>query len=483
MENKSDSKIIMTVFLVGAFFMILNETLLNIALQELMHYFDISRTTVQWMASGFMMIMGIVSPLSALMIQWFTTRRLFLGLLMIFIVGSFVAGFAVNFPMLLTGRMIQAVGTGLMIPLIMNAMLLLFDESVRGRVMGTFGLIIMFAPAIGPTLSGIIVDYLGWRWLFFIVIPFMLFTFVFGFIFLKNVGEVTRPKIDVLSIILSTVGITGLVFSVSKVSSVDGGVLNWEIAVPLIIGLISTVAFIRRQFILEEPILDFRVLYYHNFRKGMIIFVIVMMSMFASEIVMPMYLQGPMAFSAKVAGLILLPGALLNGFLSPFMGGLFDKFGARKMVIPGLFLLLAVAIFYTTIHPGIPVYVFVIAYMVLMVGIASIMMPASTNGLNALPQDKYPHGTAIFNVLQPIAGATGIAVFVGIVSGVQNNEISKHEHVTQAVRDKAMTMGMHSAYIFAIVLIVIGIFFAFRLTNASKEKKLQEAASQAPQHE
>ncbi|EJG5085499.1 DHA2 family efflux MFS transporter permease subunit, partial [Staphylococcus pseudintermedius] len=348
MENKSYSKIIMTVFLIGAFFMILNETLLNIALQELMHYFDISRTTVQWMASGFMMVMGIVSPLSALIIQWFTTRRLFLGLLVIFTTGSFVAGFAVNFPMLLTGRMIQAMGTGLMIPLIMNAMLLLFDESVRGRVMGTFGLIIMFAPALGPTLSGVIVDYLGWRWLFFSVIPFMLFTFVFAFIFLKNVGEVTRPKIDVLSIILSTVGITGLIFSVSKVSSVAGGLLNWQIAVPLVIGLISIIAFIRRQFILEEPILDFRVLHYHNFRKGMIIFVIVMMSMFASEIVMPMYLQGPMGFSAKVAGLILLPGALLNGLLSPFMGGLFDKFGPRKMVIPGLFLLLVVAIFYTT---------------------------------------------------------------------------------------------------------------------------------------
>lgn len=479
MENKSYSKIIMTVFLIGAFFMILNETLLNIALQELMHYFDISRTTVQWMASGFMMVMGIVSPLSALIIQWFTTRRLFLGLLVIFTTGSFVAGFAVNFPMLLTGRMIQAMGTGLMIPLIMNAMLLLFDESVRGRVMGTFGLIIMFAPALGPTLSGVIVDYLGWRWLFFSVIPFMLFTFVFAFIFLKNVGEVTRPKIDVLSIIFSTVGITGLIFSVSKVSSVAGGLLNWQIAVPLVIGLISIIAFIRRQFILEEPILDFCVLHYHNFRKGMIIFVIVMMSMFASEIVMPMYLQGPMGFSAKVAGLILLPGALLNGLLSPFMGGLFDKFGPRKMVIPGLFLLLVVAIFYTTIHPGIPVYAFVIAYIVLMVGIASIMMPASTNGLNALPQDKYPHGTAIFNVLQPIAGATGIAVFVGIVSGVQNNEISKHEHVTQDIVNKAMTMGMHSAYIFAIVLIVIGIFFAFRLTNASKEKKLQEAVSQS----
>ncbi|ARJ51201.1 MDR family MFS transporter [Staphylococcus lutrae] len=475
METQKHSKMIMAVFLIGAFFMILNETLLNIALQTLMQYFDISRTTVQWMASGFMMIMGIVSPLSALIIQWFTTRRLFLGLLIIFMIGSLISGFAMNFPMLLTGRMIQAIGTGLMIPLIMNAMLLLFDESVRGKVMGTFGLIIMFAPALGPTLSGVIVDYMGWRWLFFIVIPFMLFAFVFGFVFLKNVGEVTKPKIDVVSIMLSTVGITGLIYSVSRVSAVQGGILNWGIAIPLIVGLVCIVAFIRRQLILEEPILDFRVLQFHNFRKGMIIFVIIMMSMFASEIVMPMYLQGPMGFSAKVAGLILLPGALLNGFLSPFMGGLFDKFGPRKLVIPGMLLLLGVAIFYTTVHPGLPVYIFVLAYIVLMIGTAAIMMPVSTNGLNALPQDKYPHGTAIFNVLQPIAGATGIAIFVGIVSGVQNRVLEKYVHITQDIRNQAMTSGMHSAYIFAVVLLIIGLILAFRLTNASQEKRQQNA--------
>lgn len=470
MEN-NHSRIIMIVFLIGAFFMILNETLLNIALQELMNYFNISRTTVQWMASGFMMIMGIVSPLSALIIQWFSTRRLFLGLIVIFTIGTLIAGTAMNFPMLLTGRMIQAIGTGLMIPLIMNAMLLLFDESVRGKVMGTFGFVIMFAPALGPTLSGFIVDYLGWRWLFFIVVPFMLFTFIFAFIFLKNVGEVTRPKIDVWSVALSTLGITGIIFSISKMGSTEGAILNPIIFIPLIVGGLCVVLFIRRQYQLDEPILDFRVLKYHNYTKGMIIFVIVIMTMFASEIVMPMYLQGPMGFSAKIAGLILLPGALLNGFLSPFMGGLFDKYGPRKLVLPGLILLLAVAGFYTTIHPGLSVLTLVIAYIVLMIGIAAIMMPASTNGLNALPKEKYPHGTAIFNVLQPVAGATGIAIFVGIVTGVQNMKIAGHAHVTKAIKDQAMTSGMHIAYYVALVLLVMAIIIAWTLTNASKERK------------
>ncbi|QLK85445.1 MDR family MFS transporter [Staphylococcus sp. 17KM0847] len=463
------TKIIMTVFLIGAFFMILNETLLNIALQELMNYFDISRTTVQWMASGFMMVTAIVSPLSALIIQWFTTRRLFLMIVAVFTLGTLISGLAVNFPMLLAGRMIQAVGTGLMIPLIMNAMLLMFDVSVRGRVMGFFGLIIMFAPAIGPTLSGVIVDYLGWRWLFFSVIPFMIFTFIFAARFLRNVGEVTRPNIDIRSIFLSTIGITGVIYSISTVSSVEGGLLTAQILIPFIVGMVCIIAFVRRQLTLETPILDFRVLSIRNFRRGMFVFIIVVMSLFASEIVMPMYLQGPMGFSAKVAGLILLPGALLNGFLSPFMGGLFDRIGPRKMILPGLIVLLSVMIFYTTIHPGVPVWHFIVAYMLLMVAVAAIMMPASTNGLNALPKEKYPHGTAIFNILQPLAGSAGISVFVGILTGVQNSEMAKHHTVTQEIQDQAMTSGMHAAYLFAIALIVIGIGIACTLTNASKE--------------
>ncbi|UXR78672.1 MULTISPECIES: MDR family MFS transporter [unclassified Staphylococcus] len=471
MAEQKHTKVIMAVFLIGAFFMILNETLLNIALKELMEQFDISRATVQWMASGFMMVIAIVSPLSALIIQWFTTRRLFLFIIVVFITGSFIAGMAVNFPMLLTGRMIQAVGTGLIMPLIMNTMLMMFDVSVRGRVMGFFGLIIMFAPAIGPTLSGVIVDYLGWRWLFFSVVPFMIFAFIFGWRYLENVGEVTRPKIDILSVILSTVGITGVIYSISMASDAD--ILSAQILVPFTIGLISAIAFIRRQLKLTTPILDFCVLQVRNYRRGMLIFVIVVMSLFASEIVMPMYLQGPMGFSAKLAGIILLPGALLNGLLSPVMGRIFDSIGPRKMIIPGLVTLLAVMIFYTTIHPGVPVWQFIVAYMLLMVAVAAIMMPSSTNGLNALPAEKYPHGTAIFNVLQPLAGSAGISVFVGILTGVQNNEMSKHGEVTLAVQDQAMTSGLHAAYLFAIALIVIGIVIAVTLTNAANESKQQ----------
>ncbi len=474
MENQFKRKIIMIVFLVGTFFMILNETLLNIALKELMSVFDVDAPTVQWMATGFMLVMGVLTPLSAVVNQWFTTRRLFLGLVTIFSIGTLTAGLAINFPMLLVGRMIQAAGTGLMIPTVMNAMLMLYNENERGKIMGQFGLVIMFAPALGPTLSGVIVDYLGWRWLFLIVIPFMLFTFIFAYRYLQNVGEVTRPKIDVFSIILSTIGIATIIYSVSSVSSTEGGFSSSSIYITLIIGIITMILFVFRQLKLEEPLIDLKVFKYHNYTKGVIIFVVVIMTMFASEIVMPMYLQGPMGFSAKVAGLILLPGALLNGFLSPFMGAIFDKIGPRKLVVPGLIILLCVSIFYSTIHPGISVWVFVIVYIILMISISAVLMPANTNALNALPKEMYPHGTAVSNMLQPIGGALGIAIFVSIMNGGQRAALEGIKNPTVDQINHAMTQGIHQSYWFGIILLALAVIVGFTVTRANYSQSIKD---------
>src|SRR5699024_8926444 len=190
---------IMISLIIGAFFAILNETLLNIALTTLMKEFSVTLTSVQWMATGFMLVMGIVIPASALLLQWFTTRQMFLGTMISFTIGTIICAIAPTFAILLFGRFLQAVGTGLLIPIIFNTFLLLYPPHRRGAVMGIVGLVIMFAPAIGPTLSGIIVEYLGWRFLFITVIPFALFSIVFAYKYLINISEVTKPKIDVLS--------------------------------------------------------------------------------------------------------------------------------------------------------------------------------------------------------------------------------------------------------------------------------------------
>ncbi|WP_421383704.1 MDR family MFS transporter [Bacillus salacetis] len=466
METKINSKAILITFMIGAFFAILNETLLNIALTELMNVFNIDAPTVQWMATGFMLVMGVLMPISALLIQWFTTRQMFIGVMSIFLLGTIIAASAFNFPMLLTGRMIQAVGTGLLIPVIFNALLLLYRPEVRGKIMGTFGLVIMFAPAIGPTLSGVIVDFLGWRWLFITVIPFAIFSILFALKFLQNVGEVTRPSVDILSIILSSIGIGGIVYGFSSAGEEGAGFTSARIITILAISFISIIVFTFRQLKLEQPLLDVRVFKYKSYARGIIMFVIVIMAMFASEIVMPMYLQGPLGYSAKVAGLLLLPGALLNGLMSPTMGALFDKYGPRKLIIPGTLTLVGVMIFFSNINPSVPIWAFILVYMVLMLSISAIMMPAQTNALNELPKNLYPHGTAIANTLQPIAGALGVSIFVSIMTQGQANYLEGKGTITAEIANKAMTYGVHHAYWFALALAVIAFIVALFVKKA-----------------
>ncbi|WP_394217681.1 MDR family MFS transporter [Halobacillus trueperi] len=467
MEKQYNRKIILVTFMIGAFFAVLNETLLNIALTELMEVFGLDAPTVQWMATGFMLVMGVLMPVSALLIQWFTTRQMFIGVMTVFLAGTIIAASAFNFPMLLTGRMIQAVGTGLLIPVIMNALLLLYEPEVRGRIMGTFGLVIMFAPAIGPTLSGVIVDLLGWRWLFITVIPFALFSILFAVKYLENVGEVTRPKADILSIVLSSIGIGGIVYGFSSAGESGEGFSSVHIIIILSVAFLSLILFVLRQLKLEEPLLDVRVFTYKSYARGITIFVIVIMAMFASEIVMPMYLQGPLGFSAKTAGLLLLPGALLNGLMSPVMGTLFDKFGPRKLIIPGTLVLVGVMIFFSNINPSIPVWSFILAYVLLMLAVSAVLMPSQTNALNELPKHLYPHGTAIANTLQPIGGALGVSIFVSIMSQGERsylNDVSGE--VTGEVMDRAMTAGVHHAYWFALGLAILTFVVALFIRKA-----------------
>ena len=462
-----NSKAILITFMIGAFFAILNETLLNIALTELMQVFNVDAPTVQWLATGFMLVMGVLMPISALLIQWFTTRQMFIGVMSVFLLGTIIAACAINFPMLLTGRMIQAVGTGLLIPVIMNALLLLYRPEVRGKIMGTFGLVIMFAPAIGPTLSGVIVDFLGWRWLFITVIPFAVFSILFALKYLQNVGEVTRPGVDVYSIILSSIGIGGIVYGFSAAGEEEAGFTSVKIIVIIAVSVISVVLFVLRQLKLKEPLLDVRVFQYRSYTRGVTIFVIVIMAMFASEIVMPMYLQGPLGYSAKAAGLLLLPGALLNGLMSPTMGSLFDKYGPRKLIIPGTLTLVGVMIFFSFINPATPIWLFVLVYIILMLSISAIMMPAQTNGLNELPKHLYPHGTAIANTLQPVAGALGVSIFVSIMTQSQAGYIEGQSGViTERIFHNAMTYGVHHAYWFALVLAAIAFFISLFIRKA-----------------
>lgn len=459
---------IMISLIIGAFFAILNETLLNIALITLMDEFSITVAQVQWMATGFMLMMGIVIPLSAVLLQWYSTRQLFLATMIVFTIGTIICAMAPNFAILLTGRFFQATGTGLLVPIIFNTFLLIYPPHRRGAVMGTVGFVIMFAPAIGPTLSGVIVHYLGWRYLFITVIPFAIFSIIFAYKYLINVSEVTKPKIDWISIVFSTIGFGGVVFGFSSVGDQEAGFLAPIVYIPIIVGLLSLLLFSLRQLKLTEPVLDIRVFKYPMFTLGVIFFVIIIMAMFASEIILPIFMQGPLALSAATAGLVLLPGSLLNGLLAPYMGHLFDKYGPKALMIPGSIFLCGTMFVFSRLNMETPVWVIIVSYIVLMVSISAMLMPAETNGLNQLPKKLYPHGTAIVSTLQPVAGAIGVSAFISIMNTKQKSVLSKAaDPADPTTINEALVSGVELVYFISLFLAVVALILSFLVYRAT----------------
>lgn len=463
---------IMLSLIIGAFFAILNETLLNIALITLMDEFSIQLPTVQWMATGFMLVMAIVIPVSALMLQWFTTRQLFIGTMTVFTIGTIISAAAPAFSILLVGRLIQAVGTGLLMPIIFNVFLLIYPPERRGKVMGLIGLVIMFAPAIGPTLSGVIVEYLGWRYLFIVVIPFALFSIAFSAKHLMNVGEVTKPKIDVISLVFSTIGFGGIVYGFSAAGQSTDGFLSTNVLVAIIVGVIGVVLFVLRQLKLDEPIMDLRVFRYPMYTHAVLMFLIIIMAMFASEIILPIYMQGPLALTAAAAGLVLLPGSILNGAMSPFMGHLFDKFGPRVLMIPATIVLSGTMFMMSRLTVDTPVWVVILGYILIMLTVSAIMMPAETNGLNQLPKRLYPHGTAVMSTLQPVGGAIGVSVFISILNARQMKVLEGSATPEDPLTvDLAMVAGVELVYFIAFAMSIVAVILAFLVYRAKPEEE------------
>lgn len=292
---------------VAGFVGLFSETALNMALNSLITTFGIQETTVHWLTTGYLLTLGILVPISGLILQWFTTRQLFTASLILSIIGTLIAALAPVFGVLMIARVVQAAGTALLLPLMFNTILVIIPPKNRGKVMGVIGLVIMFAPAVGPTLSGLILNNFTWHWIFWFSLPLLIAALLFGFVYMQNVTEPTKPKIDALSIVYSTFGFGGIVYGFSSTSEGWGHLV---VVLPLIVGAIGLAFFIHRQLKLEQPILDLRAFRYPMFTVGLIIIVITMMVILSSMILLPLYLQTSLALTTFAAGLLLLPGEL-----------------------------------------------------------------------------------------------------------------------------------------------------------------------------
>lgn len=469
---------IVAALIIGAFVSILNETLLNIAFPDLMEYFDIGETTVQWLATSYMLVVGILVPITALLQQWFTTRQMFLGAMLLFLAGTILCSVAPEFWVLLAGRIVQALGTGLMLPVLMNTILIIFPPEKRGGAMGMIGLVIMSAPVIGPTLSGLIVESLDWRWLFYLVIPLAAFSIIFAAAFLKNVSELTRPRVDILSILLSSIGFGGIVYGFS--SAGEGSWSDAKVIWCLAIGGISLLFFVIGMLMVREPMLDLRAFRYPMFSLVTVLMLVLMMSMFSTMIMLPLFLQNILGLSALAAGLVLMPGGIVNGVMAPISGVLFDRFGPRVLVIPGLIILSISLWMYTGLEADWTKSHIIWLNVMMMFGMALVMMPAQTTGLNQLPKQLYPHGTAIMNTLQQVAGAIGVALFISVMASGSRRYMETSEDPTNPLEAIPATIsGLHNAFTLGFVLSVLALvisLFIRRTTSPDAQEKQKQAS-------
>ncbi|MCQ4087825.1 DHA2 family efflux MFS transporter permease subunit [Saccharibacillus sp. JS10] len=456
---------ILFAMLLSGFIGLFGETALNVALTPLMSLLEVGPTTIQWLTTGYLLVLGVLVPVSGLLLQWFTTRQLFTTSLVFSIAGTLVAALAPSFEILLLARVLQAVGTALLLPLMFNTILVIFPIEKRGAAMGLIGLVIMFAPASGPSISGLILANLSWHWIFWISLPFFVISLICGLLFLPNISKLTKPKIDIVSIVLSTLGFGGIVYGFSSAGGHGEGGGGWTSPIvigTLLIGVLSLVFFSFRQLKMKQPLIDLRAFKYPMFTIGLILVFISMMLILSSMLILPMYLQQGMAVTALTAGLVLLPGSLLNGLLSPIMGRLFDKFGPKWLVRIGLAIVAIVLFLYTSINPGTSLGLIITLHIFMMIGISMVMMPAQTNGLNQLPPAYYPHGTAIMNTLQQVSGAIGTAVAVSILSAGQMNFLKGVADPADPANQLAgFTSGVQGAFVFAMVLAIVGLIAAF----------------------
>lgn len=460
--GSKDNRLIVFVMVLGVFVAILNETLLNVALTPIMNDLGISPSTAQWLTTGYLLVIAVLIPATALLIQRFTTRGLFLSAMGMFAAGTLVAAIAPGFAVLFAGRLIQAAGTGLLFPLLTNVVLAIVPFHKRGAAMGTVGIVITFAPAIGPTLSGLIVAHYSWRMLFYSVLPIAAFVMVFAYMRLKNVTESGNRKADPLSMLLSTLGFGGIVYGFSSAGEGHGGWSDPGVLWPIAAGACALALFCRRQLTMRQPMLDLRTFQFGMFSLSVMIMMIVMMSMFSTMMLVPIFLQNALGYTPLHAGLAMLPGGVVMGIMSPITGRLFDRYGAKWLAVTGLTLMAFTLSGFGFMKPSISYLMITFLNTLFMLGISMLMMPVMTNGLNGLPRRLYPHGTAIAGTLQQVGGAIGMALLVTVMTTGSSRFASNKESVISdsELLTQALTVGMKQAFLLAFAFVVLALLTA-----------------------
>jgi DHA2 family lincomycin resistance protein-like MFS transporter len=441
--------------LVSCFLAMLNETSINVALTALMDRFGVGVSTAQWLVTGFMLVMAAIVPMTAYIVQSLKGRSIYFCALCLLVAGGLAAGLAPSFGLLLAGRLVQAAGTCLLMLLTINSVLLLSGSGGTGGAMGLVGLVALFAPAIAPSLSGLVLQFLGWRWIFLGPSALFVAAGAVAFFVLENLAEVSRRPLDLPSVLLEAIGFGGLLYGVSGLGDLAGPSGAVHIAA-IALGLAALALFAARQRRLEEPLLDLRIFRYKMFSLAMVAVFFCVMTLFGLNVLMPMlYVQG-LGMATAAAGLAMLPGGLMNGLTSPFFGRLYDRSGPRAPVICGTIVLAACALAFALAPAGTPLWRLIALHVLCLVALSLASTASQGNGMASVPPELYPHGTAIMSTLMQLGGGFGSALYTAFYAAASRG----------AKGADAAYAGFHGAFALGAAFLAVPLVAAFFVRKA-----------------
>lgn len=443
----------------GAFTGMYSETALNIALPQLSIAFAIDLSLTQWLVVGYMLVIGIVLPFSSLLLKWVSARKLTLFALGAFFIGSLISGVAPTFEIALGGRLIQGIGTGLVLPTMFAMVMEVIPPHKIGSAMGVSALVIMFAPAIGPTLAGFLIAAASWRLIFFSFALILFVAMVFTFKFEVNPYELTKPSIDVASALLSCLGFGGIVLG-AGIASLYGWI-SAPTLLALIVGILCLALYTKRQLGMKIPVLDLHAFGIQGFRVGAICMMLNFGITLSAMYILPQFYQNGMLLAVAFTGIVMLPGGIINALVSMFAGKLFDRIGARIPALVGFALSIIGAALLLFVTPDSSLAYVIACHIIMMIGVPLAMSPCQTHALSSLPHNLSTDGSTILNTLQQVLGAICTAAATSLLATGQS------AYFTAGGTNSALafTQGSHYGFLFTLALAIVGFLFALGIKN------------------
>ncbi|MGX4644625.1 MULTISPECIES: MFS transporter [Holzapfeliella] len=463
MNKKLSINVILAILAAGVmtFSGVVVETSMSITFPTLISEFNIGISTVQWMTTIYLLVLSSIIPLSKFLKNKFKTRNLFVTANVLFIIGLVLDIIAPNFWLLLMGRFVQGIGTGIALPLMFNIILENVPKERLGFMMGIGSLITASASAVGPTFGGVVLSTLGWRYIFILLIPVLVISLVLGLSTIGKLNNVSEPseRFDLLSFVLIILTFAGLILGISSIS--HHSLASLTVILPVAVGVVSLFFFVSRQNSQVSPLLNVKSLKNTSFAKYVFSFFVTQFVTLGLAFIVPNYVQLVNHSNSTVAGLILLPGAVLGAVMSPISGILLDRLGAKKPIITGVILTIIPLLILSIFAYNLSDVFITILYTIIMLGVGLSYGNIMTQGLSYLPGEMKADGNAILTTVQQFSGAIATVIVSTIIdSTIQASSTSE---------TVATSQGSMYAMIFLLVLTLVQVVMIWS-TNAKSNQ-------------